>query len=42
MIHYYMLNREGEMMEEGRIQSSELALRKHVALGFFWASRTLK
>jgi transposase len=30
-IHYCMLNREGEMIEEGRMQSSEAALRKHFA-----------
>jgi transposase len=31
LIHYCVLNREGEVMEEGRMQSSESALRKHFA-----------
>ena len=30
-IHYCVLNREGEVIEEGRMQSSESALRKHFA-----------
>jgi transposase len=31
VIHYCVLNQEGEVMEEGRMQSSEPALRKHFA-----------
>ena len=30
-IHYCMLNQEGEVVEEGRMASSELALSKHFA-----------
>jgi transposase len=30
-IHYCVLNQEGEVIEEGRMQSSETALRKHFA-----------
>ena len=30
-IHYYLLSREGEMIEEGRIPSNESSLRKHFA-----------
>ena len=30
-IHYCVLNREGEVIEEGRMQNSESALRKHFA-----------
>lgn len=30
-IHYCVLNQEGEVIEEGRMQSSEAALRKHFA-----------
>src|ERR1700679_1281076 len=31
LIHYCMLNQEGEVIEAGRMQSSESALRKHFA-----------